>query len=120
MNKLPLFSYILQAACIFRKHLSYFRESYIWPLVGVAFLLLAMHGVEWLTGRPLLDSPEQIIGAIYNIIVVLFVVAIIGAMKGHILPDVDEDNPEVPWQKVAVDAASTIIPLCALCWLVLH
>ena len=85
-------------------HLQNYRELYLFPLIGMLALFLAIQGVHLLTGRAIIDDPGVIIGGLYNAMIVVVAITILGALQGHQIPDVDESlilkglDKNAPWQ----------------------
>jgi hypothetical protein len=63
---------------VIAKHLKYWSESYIHFPVIIGLCLLAIYGINLLTGRPLIDSPDAILGWFYNLIGGILTVMITG------------------------------------------
>ena len=99
-------------------HILHYREQYLFPVVGIIVLVLLIRYVENLTGRAVIDDPGSLVGMAYDCMGILFVMMIVGAAKGFLIPDVDEVSNETPWQKVAIDACATVFLFCFLAWLV--
>lgn len=71
-------------------HLQNYRELYLFPLVAIFILFLTIQCVHLLTGRAIIDDPGVIIGGLYNAMIVVVAITILGALQGHQIPDVDE------------------------------
>jgi len=85
-------------------HLENYRELYLFPVVAIAILFGAIQLVHLLTGRAIIDDPGVIIGGLYNAMIVVVAITILGALQGHQIPDVDEGlilkglDKNAPWQ----------------------
>lgn len=102
-------------------HLQKYRETYLFPLVAIAVLYLGIQCVHLLTGRAILDDPGSIVSALYNAIIVIVAVSILGALQGHQIPDVDEDgilaslDKDKPWHvNLSTTAVHLINALCTI------
>ena len=97
------------------RNVAHWREAWLFPLAGIVALLLGIHFVQFLTGRAVVDDPGSIISMLYNGIGVLIAVAILGGMKGHLIPDYDEQQASADWRMALIDVVGTVLVFFTLC-----
>ena len=61
-----------------RAHFLYFAETYVILPMALVVLVMILHFVSYLTGRPVLDDPGQIAGTMYNAIRIVIAFALVG------------------------------------------
>jgi len=102
-------------------HILKYREQYIFPTAGIVALWLLIHAVQHLTERAVIDDPGAVVGMAYSVMGLLLVKMVIGASKGFIIPDVDENKPDPTWKHVvlvAIDTCATVSLFAFFGWLV--
>lgn len=62
-------------------HIKYWRENYIFLPILIILSLISIYFVHALIGRPILESPEFIIGTFYNGVKVLIVAMCTGMLQ---------------------------------------
>lgn len=65
-------------------HFLYWREAYLHFPIFVVLTVAAIYGVNALTGRPILDSPEVIIGYLYNAVAILIAATLTGMLQNSL------------------------------------
>lgn len=106
----------------FASYISNRREFAIWPAVFGLVLVLLAGSVFLATGRAVIASLDPLFDQLLNLVGIVIVIAIVGAMKtkGYLLSDIkDENDPNTPWQKVAFSDFACVTLIVALSWLVL-
>lgn len=98
------------------------REFAIWPMVFGLVVVLLAGAVFLATGRAVIASLDPLFDQILNLVVIVAVVALVGAMKtgGYLLSDItDENDAKTPWQKVVGSDLCTALLIFGLSWLLL-
>lgn len=62
--------------------IKYSREWLLLPIF-VGIMLLTIRGVYWLTGRPVVDDPGELVSLSYRMIRLAFAIAFTGFVQGH-------------------------------------
>lgn len=88
-------------------HMKQYRETYLFPFIGIGILYISIRLVNRLTGRAVVDDPGAIIGGLYNAVLIQFAIMIVGSIQGFLIPDVNESKPAVSWPKHLIDVSCT-------------
>ncbi len=89
------------------KHLSYWRESYVFFPAVVGLLYLVIASVHYYTGQPIQQDPNNLIGGFYNFIFAALAVIATGATKPHLYDDIDTKTPNTPLGRCILDSLET-------------
>jgi hypothetical protein len=75
-----------------KNHCAYWKETYVFLPLSILLAILSIYGVNWFTGRPLLDSPDFLVGVFYSMIKVFVVVASVGFTQNALFGYRNKDN----------------------------
>ena len=102
--------------------LSRWRESLLLPFFAGLTLWMVLKCIFFLTGRAAVVDVGALADYVCNIIGVLLVVMLVGAIKGpcSLLPDADETDEKLDWRVRVSDIWSTVFLIAFLSWLVLR
>jgi len=100
------------------EHVSFWRESYILFPITIGLLLAALYSINWITGRPILDSPDVLVGLLYNCIGAVFVLMLTGFTKPLLFDDLDTTNLKTPLGRCILDSLETVFLLLFFAYLV--
>jgi hypothetical protein len=96
----------------------YWRESAVLFPASIILLLGGIYGINLLTGRPILDSPDVLVGLLYNCVGVVFVIMLTGFTKPLLFDDIDTTNPKTPLGRCILDSLETVFLLLFFAYLV--
>jgi hypothetical protein len=108
------------------RHLGFWREIYIFPLLGAGLIFGVVQLLPLLTGRAVIDDPGAIAGWAYNFGGALLVIALAGIAQTHLIGyrgDYGDDNlsgvysPKPRLADDIFDACTTAFLLLLFSWL---
>jgi hypothetical protein len=102
-----------------KAHLAYWVETYVWVPWLWLLMVLALHLVHGLTGRPVIDDPGAIVGWCYNAIAAAMVMMLTGMCQHHLFGYRSTTQPSRLRDDI-YDACVTVFLLCFFGWLLWH
>ncbi len=80
-----------------KDHVRYWAESYLGLPLAAIFIIFALHLYGYLTGRPSIDQPDQVVGIAYNVFGALVILSLTGFAQwrlfGYRSKTTDENPP---------------------------